>query len=246
MKTILAIAVLGASLAVGFNAGAQTPVQKPNADYQSAVVAQAQHAQNQLFILTNVVQGETVSINSKVFEAVTNASALTASTNIPVIIGAPGTPVSGSNVFARLLTLTINSNAATTRVIAECTTPFTNTVVITALDYGTQALTNSETLAGVGNAWASNRMWGGVGYLDHYRKAKVTKRTAIAAEVTSGVIAFAFDFAPSHAMVQVTSSAGVVKLYNGAITIAGNNVYVDNTGSTDFAATDVVTVNATE
>lgn len=64
---------------------------------------------------------------------------------------------------------------------------------------------------------------------------------ATAADVTATEINFQFDYAnPAYAIVLVRTAAGAVKAWDGAITIAGNVVTVDNTGAVDFAATDVV------
>jgi riboflavin synthase alpha subunit len=64
-----------------------------------------------------------------------------------------------------------------------------------------------------------------------------------AGDVTATEILFQFDYANvAYALVEVQTAAGAAKAWDGAITISGNTVTVDNTGATDFAATDVVFV----
>lgn len=65
--------------------------------------------------------------------------------------------------------------------------------------------------------------------------------TANAADVTATEIVFQFDYVnPAYALVAVYTAAGAVKAWDGAATISGNTVTVDNTGAVDFADTDVV------
>jgi hypothetical protein len=62
-----------------------------------------------------------------------------------------------------------------------------------------------------------------------------------AADVTAGDFTFQFDYANvAYAEVVVRTAAGALVAWDGAITVAGNLVTVDNTGSTDWAATDVI------
>lgn len=104
----------------------------------------------------------------------------------------------------------------------------------------------TETLTGSNNAWANATSYGGAGTPDGIPNFALVKRAAIAQEVTLGNLHFVFDFAPVSVVVQVRDSSGVAKAWDGAVTITGKRVIVDNTGSTDFAATDVVTLLATQ
>ena len=70
-------------------------------------------------------------------------------------------------------------------------------------------------------------------------------RVPNALEVTLGLMEFVFPFAVDGAMVQIRITAtGIAKIWVGGLTIDGYRVIIDNTGATDFAATDTVYVFA--
>ena len=76
-------------------------------------------------------------------------------------------------------------------------------------------------------------------------KSPKQMHTVTAADVTATEILFQFDYLnPAYVLVSVYTAAGAVKAWDGAATISGNTVTVDNTGATDFAATDVVICEA--
>jgi len=76
-------------------------------------------------------------------------------------------------------------------------------------------------------------------------KGKFKKHVVIAGDVTAGTIDFHFGDSVTQmigAIVQVETSAGVVKAWDGAKAISGPKLTIDNTGATDWAATDVISV----
>ncbi len=74
-------------------------------------------------------------------------------------------------------------------------------------------------------------------------KVQAKSRVVTAADVTAAVINFDFHYTlPVHAVVTVQDTNGVVRAWDGAYTVSANRVTVDNTGATDWAATDVVIV----
>lgn len=74
-------------------------------------------------------------------------------------------------------------------------------------------------------------------------KLQAKSHVVTAADVTATTIDFDFHYTlPVHCLVQVQTTAGVIKAWDGAVTVSGNRVTVDNTGATDWAATDVVIV----
>jgi len=77
-------------------------------------------------------------------------------------------------------------------------------------------------------------------------KTRGLTHTVTAADVTAGSVVFPVgdSFQAKGAVVQVTTSAGVPKAWDGARTITPEKVTVDNTGTTDFAAGDVISVVA--
>lgn len=72
------------------------------------------------------------------------------------------------------------------------------------------------------------------------------RHVVTAADVTAGTIDFDFSdelHAVDGVIVQV-DTAGVRKAWDGAYTISGGVVTVGNTGTTDWAANDVISVAA--
>lgn len=119
-----------------------------------------------------------------------------------------------------------------------------NTVVVATADKpggtpvpfsGTIAV--SETLAGAGNAWDGATITGGL----LPQQVHVEKIVPTAAEVTAGKIVKVFPFVPIvvDCLVRVTATAAA-KAWDGAATVSGNAVIIDNAGATDWAATDTI------
>lgn len=66
--------------------------------------------------------------------------------------------------------------------------------------------------------------------------------TVTAADVTAGTITLrGYDVAVRGGIVQVRTSAGALKAWDGAITPVEGGVSVDNSGAVDWAAGDVIT-----
>lgn len=108
------------------------------------------------------------------------------------------------------------------------------------------ALACTETLAGSNNAWAAATSYGGTALADTLPVTKIVKRAALAVEVAVGAIRFPLNFTPTAAFVSVTTSAGVFKAWDGVTTLGTNLVSVDNSGSSDWAAGDIITVIASK
>lgn len=143
--------------------------------------------------------------------------------------------------FTTALNTAINaSNAVATPARSERISA--NEVLVTVRGQLLTACT--ETLAGSNNAWASATLYGGAEKPDNYRATQVVQRACNATEAALQTMHFVFPFAPSAAAVQVRSSAGALKAYDGAVVITGNRVSVNATGSTDPADTDLVVVTA--
>lgn len=115
-----------------------------------------------------------------------------------------------------------------------------NAVIVTD-DQG-RTLGTTETLAGSNNVWGAATLLGGT--TGSGVETVVVSRVANATEDALELMVFTFSFAPSAASVQVRTTAGVAKAWDGAVTISGNNVVLTSSGSTDIDATDVVTVTA--
>lgn len=101
----------------------------------------------------------------------------------------------------------------------------------------------SETLGGTDNVWAAASTYGGIEKGEV--KFALAQRVPTATEVALDQLTVLLPFAPTfvRVTVQVTSSRAA-KAWDGAYTISGNTVTVTNGGTTDWAATDTVTVEA--
>ena len=147
-------------------------------------------------------------------------------------------------VFTDRLVWAIN-NLGKERVKAEG--PNDNTVIVATADKrggsyvaSLSALAVSETLGGAGNAWDDTTLAGG-------RAPSVLEYINIvptAAQVTAGSIYVGpFPFVPvvEDVRVRVTASGAVVA-WDGAATVSGNYVVLDNSGATDWATTSTITL----
>jgi hypothetical protein len=121
-------------------------------------------------------------------------------------------------------------------------TRISNNEVVFSRKADGQQTTCSETLAGSNNT-IDAKFHGGVEA--GKGKMAIASRAPTATEVTLTNMHFVFPFNVSGAVIQANVTAtGVVKLLNGAVTISGKRVSIDNSGSVNFAATDTVSVVA--
>jgi len=189
---------------------------------------QAIPAHNLLRFPTIAANNETVTIGAITYTFKTSP----ASVATEVAVGADAA-ASRANLIAKI---NANTNDPTTAVAV------TNGILVLN-NNGSGALATTETLAGTNNGWAAATMFGGT-------KVSVLKASAIATRVATAVeeamelMVFPFDFTPAAFIVQVRSTAGADKAWDGAATIVGNRIHLASSGTTDIAATDVVTVLA--
>jgi hypothetical protein len=194
---------------------------------------------NVLRLAANVADAETVTIGDQVYEFDTAASPTITAGNIRVDVNAAQTPTAASAA----LVLAINNNAQSTVTAVAISV---NEILIWSKDGLGAALTCAETLAGSNNAWSAAAMYAATTNTD-FRGMAMGARVPTATEVALGNLHFRFSFAVAAALVAVrVTSTGVVKAWDGAMTISGNRVTLDNAGSTDWAATDTVTVFASQ
>lgn len=208
----------------------------PGTDYQCAAVhptvTAATSVTSHAFLVTAVYTG-------------TGPNAIaTTETSAHLSWGAT-TLASGANPtgaqFVTALVLAINSgNTQKLKAVAGST----NECVIYTQAAGPFTFACTETLAGSGNAWAAAAMYGGKGQTFPARWQ--SSRSPNAQEVTDGNMYFAFPFPPTMARIAIRTSAGVIKTWDGVLSITGDVVKLDNSGSTDWAATDTVICEASE
>lgn len=193
------------------------------------LTAGACHGQNLLTIAANVADGETFTIGTDVFEFTTD--------NTPTA-GRKAVDVSGG------LTPAVALPAAAAAIsLTGCTAIVVGSSVVVIDDTPGRKLACSETMAGAGNVWASATTYGESG-LASVAIPVQQARAVTAAEVTAGLMAFGFNGAVQSVTVDVRTAAGVAKAYDGAVGISGRIVTLNASGSTDLAATDVVTITA--
>ena len=104
------------------------------------------------------------------------------------------------------------------------------------------ALACAETMAGANNQWANATFYTGSG--PGVNVNMMQARAANAQEVSLGTAHFWFPFTVAAVQAQVRTAAGVAKAWDGAVTISGQRVTFDNAGATDWAAGDILTVDA--
>lgn len=195
---------------------------------------------NTLRVASAVADAETVTIGSVVFEVDTAAD--------------PGAITAGRT----RLNLSAAQTAAAFTTALEAAINATNVLgfrvkasrisagEVLCVNYQGSALAVAETLAGTNNAWASATFYGGADSLESKRASLIQARAANATEAALETMHFVFPFSPGAVAVQVRSAAGVLKAFDGAVNAAAAIVTVASAGSVDVAATDIVTIIASD
>ena len=200
--------------------------------------AQGQRAQNVLRVAANVADAETITIGAQVYEIDTAATATITAGRVRVNCNAGVTPAIASPAIVAAINGNVSS-PVTAYLVSD------NEVLIIAKRAGAIVLDCTETLAGTNNAWGSATMYGGVNLPESLPVASMQARVPITAEVTLGNLHFYFPFTPTKVMVVVRVTSGLaVKAWDGGYSISGGRVTVNNSGSTDWATSDTVTVLA--
>jgi len=149
----------------------------------------------------------------------------------------PAPLVNGERATAKASTIYGSVNAYSLQAGAE--------LYVEALAAGPLFTALSETLAGVNNQWSSASLNGGTAH--GVKKYGIQGRIPTATEVALGFIRFTFDFTPTKVRKWVVVAAGGAdKAHDGAVAVLANRVSVDNAGAADWAATDIVYVEAWE
>jgi hypothetical protein len=197
-------------------------------------VRRGRPAVNVLRIAANVADTETVTIGNDVFEF-DNNSTFTAGRIQVVISGLTPTLATPALVAA------IN-NYSTHKLLAVQIS--VNEVLVVSRDdtAACGALACAETMGGANNQWASATFYAGSNGGTNVNMMQA--RAANAQEVALGTAHFWFPFTVAAVQAQIRTSAGVAKTWDGAVTINGQRVTLDNAGASDWAAGDVLTVDA--
>jgi len=168
--------------------------------------------------------------------------------------------VKGAGGIAVCMTTTLTPTVFTPRFVADVNArgrnypPYgaiqidVNTVVFyNAVSQGGDAAVDAtavavaEDMSGSGNAWDDATFVGG----DVATNRLVVTRVPIAAEVTKGLLHIVFPFTPTIDKINVqTTATGAVVAWDGNAAVDGKLLTLDNTGNTDWATTDTITVFA--
>jgi hypothetical protein len=195
-----------------------------------ATTGRGRPAFNVLRIASNVADTETVTIGNDVYEFDNNAT-FTAG-RIQVVI--PGlTPTNATPC----LVAAINAYSSHRLLAIQISV---NEVLVVSKDDASAVgqIACTETMAGANNAWSTATMTAGCAA--GTAVTMLQQRAATAQDVAIGTARFYFPFTVAAALCMVRTTAGVVKTWDGATTFTGQRVDMDNAGSSDWAATDVL------
>src|SRR3954452_19806354 len=180
-------------------------------------------AMNVLRLASNVADGETITIGTEIYEIDTAAApgAVTAG-NIRVDCNAGVTPAVASAAIVAAI------NANTKYGLTALAISVNEVLVFTNSDTSPITLPCAETLAGANNAWASANFYGGEG--SGLRGLRAAQRSPNAQEVAIGNMHFVFPFVVGAVLVQVRTSTGAAKAWDGVATVTGARLTLDNSG----------------
>lgn len=121
-------------------------------------------------------------------------------------------------------------------------------LVYTGSGVASSALTSTETLAGSNNAWGAAAFYGGKAPASKPPKQVWLTRVPTATEVALTLMQVVVPFTPTVVTVDVVVTAtGARTAWDGAITISGSIITLDNSvGSTHWATTSTVRIRAME
>jgi hypothetical protein len=203
-------------------------------------VAPPRPYQNVLLLFTNVAHGESVTVGSDVFQVDTNAWPTAALTNGAFRVALTNGALAPTNFGAAFVTCFNSSNR-----LGLIATAVSRAEVLVYSPPGVvgRVFTCTNSMAVTSNLWARGTLSGGSA---PYPSLCIRSRTVSASEVLVGQVRFQLGFTPVSIFATVWSSAGVTKAWDGALTLSGALLTLDNSGSTDWAATDIITVFASE
>lgn len=193
-----------------------------------------------LRIADNVADEETVSIGADVYEFDRAADGVVNAGAIAVSGHADNTPANATDALIAAINAS-GTEAVTAVDISD------NQVLIVADAVGVNTMALAETMAGVNNEWDTAALRGGAAAA--IKRQLTITRVPNATEVALGCVLIPLDFTPATAIVQVRETAtGTPVAWDGNVLLRTAEQRVDliNAGSTDFAATDTITVMISE
>ncbi len=139
----------------------------------------------------------------------------------------------------------VNYNTATTGIVAEDTVAIGADVYLPLRAVAGNVATTGLTLVKSGANLAVSGATLAAGVQGGAKPTALIKRTCAVADVTAGLIVIATALPSiSNFIIQVKTSAGAIKAWDGVAAVAGSTFVIDNSGNTDWADTDVITIIA--
>lgn len=193
---------------------------------------------NVLRVASNVADTQIVTIGSQIYEFDRSADGAVAG-RIAVVGHADDTPDNALTALAATINADSLSEVTAQKISA-------NELLVFSKTPGPKAISCTETLAGANNAWANATTFGG--RLAGEKVYSRIRRVPNATEVALGTMHFVFDFTPvlDSVRVVVTATPGIALAWDGAVTISGNRLTIDNTGTVDWAATHTIELTVTD
>lgn len=180
----------------------------------------------------SVTADDTLTVGSDVYQFKTSGNAAAGMIKVDVSGGVTAAIASDAFIVA------VNANARSAVVAVDIST----SLVLLKTKRAGGIVTLAEGMTSASNT--VDQMGASVAE-DGLAQIAVFRIVPTAAQVTKGSIAIGLDFVPRAVTVQVRVTAtGVTVAWNGAVTLDVTNklVTIDNTSTTDWAATDTVAV----
>ena len=187
---------------------------------------------NVLRLAADVADTETVTINGTVFEFNSTGGVTSGRTAVDVSGGV--TPTLAGTALVTAI------NAANCGMRAKKISA--NEVLVFAAAGDATAYACTETLAGANNGWAAATAFGGGAEPSALPTPVIIKRVPTTQEITLQTMHFPLTFTPTAVVAQIRTSAGVIKAYDGKVTITDQYVSLTSDGTVDPAADDIVTL----
>lgn len=187
---------------------------------------------NTLRVAANVADAETIVIGARTYEFDRAADGVV-SGNIAVTGHADDTPTNAISALVDIINVDVLSEVTAIKNSA-------NEMFVYAKEAGDKRTATTETLAGANNGWSAATLLNG--RAPGSQEYSVIRREPTAVEVALGVMHFCFDYPPvlSDIRVVVTATPGIALAWDGAVTISGNRLTINNTGSVDWSTTNTI------
>ena len=196
---------------------------------------------NGLRLVSNISDGETLTIGNEVYEFDTAVSpGVVTAGNIRIDCSGGVTPATVINGIA-------NTVSANSRLVSAYSMGPNEILFASRLDTSPRTFTCATTMAGANNVWIYGVFAGGT---DGFAACQMLSRSVSSGDVALGTVRFVFPFKVNTYLAVVRSSS-IVKAWGGTLgkfSLSGSytGLVLTNNGTVDFASGDNVTVLASE